>query len=1295
MPGAGQELDGYRLVSPVGKGAMGEVFLARDLLLERPVAIKFIGAGGASEAARARFMVEARAVARLQHPNVVTIHRVGEHGGQPYIVSEFVEGTALDKLGAPLPSDELREISLGLARGLAVAHQAGVIHRDIKPANAILSRGGQVKLLDFGIAKLLPTEPRGRAGPEGSGAVGAGAGRALPRAETVARGEGLTDAAPAVAAMGAAVTIIQGNGAGSNGAAPAAILAGAAPAEAAVLTSPGALIGTPIYMAPEVWRGESATYRADIYSLGALLYELASGAPPHDAETLSELQQLVTGQDAPDLSAAAPALDPRLAAIIMGCLHRDPAARYASGTELRAALVKLTPAGRRGVLPRGNPYRGLNAFEAEHRDLFFGRDGESRMVLERLGVEPFVLVAGDSGVGKSSLCRAGILPRAGQWGSGRQWEVVRLVPGGHPVTALCVALAPLLDAGEQELARLVEEDPAGIWRQVRACLGHDRGLVIFVDQLEELITLSDPAERDAVAELLGWLAEPCPGLRLLASARGDYLSRLSTLPRVGAAIPAALYFLWPLSRERLCEAIEGPANALGVDFESDMLLDDLVGGAERVEGGLPLLQFTLAELWEGRAEGSREITRADLGRLGGVAGALSRHADGVLAQMSAVEREAARRVLLQLVSSAGTRIRRAAHELGLQGEAGRMALDRLVQGRLVVARDAPGGCSYEITHEALVTAWGTLASWLSRGLERRRSRERLDGAVTEWERLGRSSEALWGAGRLAEAEALKGPDLPPAAAAFLAAGRRAHGRRRWRRVAMLASVPLVAALVYGGVALRGRLVTARKVEQRISRAVAAMTRGEELSRKAGLLRARALARMDAGQVAEGEGLWRAYQDVTVRLERVLAGAAEELETALLLDHGAARSSALLADLLTEQALLAEEAGNAARVARLLGRVRLHDRDGSRMARWAAPGRVTITTRPANTSLTLRRYHDAGDGRLKATPVRIGAGTLELPPGSYLLEARAPYRAPVRLPFQLQRGERLELIVPLPGSDRVPRGFVYIPPGRFLFGSAAPGAQRRDFFHHVPLHPVRTDGYLISRRETTFAQWLVYVNDAPPTERSARLPAVGRGGFQGALLLTRGADDAGWRISFQPTTTRYQAGPGGSIRYRGRKTRAAQRWGQLPVVGITATQARAYAAWLHRTGRVPGARLCSGREWERAARGADGREYPHGHNLAPTEANFDATYGKDPPAMGPDEVGSHPASRSPFGVDDLAGNVWEWTASSLEQGGHVARGGSWYFGANSSRVTDREVTEPSFRDASVGLRVCADLANPDR
>jgi len=160
-----------------------------------------------------------------------------------------------------------------------------------------------------------------------------------------------------------------------------------------------------------------------------------------------------------------------------------------------------------------------------------------------------------------------------------------------------------------------------------------------------------------------------------------------------------------------------------------------------------------------------------------------------------------------------------------------------------------------------------------------------------------------------------------------------------------------------------------------------------------------------------------------------------------------------------------------------------------------------------------------------------------------------------------------------------------------------------------------------------------------------------------------------------------------------RRRAEVAWSHLPVSGVSFEDAQAFAGWLDRTGRVPGARLCEEREWERAARGADGRGFPGGDRLEPDDANHDVTYERDALGFGPDEIGSHPASDSPFGVRDLAGNVWEWTTSAERPGAPMLRGGSYYQRSLDSRAENREPGEPRLRRVFLGVRICATPQRP--
>ncbi|HLM75166.1 MAG TPA: serine/threonine-protein kinase, partial [Polyangiaceae bacterium] len=681
-----EAFDEYSDVRLLGRGGMGEVFVAYDRALDRPVALKFISAVAPDPRERAQFLTEARAAARLQHPNVLTIHRVGELDARPFIVTEFIRGKTLDRLNTPMPWRRALDLGVGLTRGLSAAHRRGVLHRDIKPSNVILAEDGTVKLLDFGLAKIVEETPQAQAygdevvsptaptlsahtalhsgdpiKPEGFCRSGSPPPRASEKdARTITM---VTSPPPAIAALEVA-----------EPARPAGVVE-------------TILKGTPYYMAPEIWRGERATRRSDVYSLGALLYELCAGAPPHGGTPLYALPQKVMERDARPLAEAAPLTDSRFASLIDQCLRRDPAERFASGEELREALEQLSYQPALPEIIEGNPYRGLLPFEAEHRAFFFGRTTEIGTILERLRTEPFVLVAGDSGVGKSSLCRAGVMPLVeGTLGGARQWVKIRLVPGRDPMGSLLAALAGVLGDLDDAALEALRSDPSAAARALIQRLGSSKGVMIFMDQLEEIVTVAEPSEAVLAGEALRRLIADQPGVRLLATVRSDFIGRVAAILAVGDELTRALYILRPMSPEKIREAIVGPARVKGVSFESDELVDSLVESTARADGGLPLLQFALAEFWDARPQRKKVITAKALALIGGVSGALARHADTIILRMPPEQRAAARRILLALVTLEGTRARRTEEELASSDAAAHAALKALLRGRLLVAR---------------------------------------------------------------------------------------------------------------------------------------------------------------------------------------------------------------------------------------------------------------------------------------------------------------------------------------------------------------------------------------------------------------------------------------------------------------------------------------------------------------------------------------------------------------------------------------------------------------------------------
>lgn len=448
---SGTQLGRYRILRPLGAGGMGEVYVAEDARLGRQVAVKVIrSTEEVTSRARARFEQEARAASALTHPNIVTIFDIGDAGEQPFIVMELLEGRTLrESAREPLPLPDLIRIAVQIADALSSTHERGIVHRDLKPENVFVTKEGNAKILDFGIARI-------RHADFDDGAL------------TAAR-----------------------------------------------LTAKGSAIGTIGYMAPEVIAGEPADFRADIFSLGCILYEMAAGKRTFAGHSVAEVLAANLKEDPQPLPSIRPDLPPDFCRIVEKALRKNREERYSSTSALRDDLAAVTEA------PARAPERP--AWLPPPDFPLLGREAEleaiRRMVIdERVRL---VTVTGPGGSGKTRLALTAaeqLLP----WFAGRVFFVPLAAVTGRDLVGSAIAQA--LGAGDPSRAPL----PSAI----ATLRSSEAGALIVIDNFEQVIDAADD-----VAELIA----ACSSVTILVTSREIlhlYAERTLAVPPL--PLPASL-----------------------------------------------------------------------------------------------------------------------------------------------------------------------------------------------------------------------------------------------------------------------------------------------------------------------------------------------------------------------------------------------------------------------------------------------------------------------------------------------------------------------------------------------------------------------------------------------------------------------------------------------------------------------------------------------------------------------------------------------------------------------------------
>ncbi|MDA3863030.1 MAG: protein kinase, partial [Deltaproteobacteria bacterium] len=707
----------YEILKLLGRGGMGSVYVAHDTKLGRKVAIKFLSKKiSGKKKFRKRFMIEAQATAKLNHENVVTIFDVGEFEGSSYLVLEFLEGSELTKLikNRKLPMPQVIHYMIPVVRALKIAHDKGIIHRDLKPDNIFVQKDGGVKVLDFGLAKMV----------DESTTINIDRNQIK---KEIAKGKD------------------QG------------------------LTKAGAIMGTYAYMSPEQWGMDKVDALSDIWAAGVILFEMLTGEHPLGTRSAQKLANSAAqlDQKVRSIKEVDPTLPNDIADIVSKALAKNKVDRYQSANELLKDLETADPnrqVGRR-LSSDETPYPGLSTFQENDADKFFGRDSEIAKFINKLKTNALLAVIGPSGAGKSSFIRAGVIPTIKRQGR-KAWDMVTIRPGRDPFAGLA---ASLLKGGsststtvaiqqEQKLANKLKQEPGQLGTLLRSrsrSTGHP--VMLFVDQFEETFTLvSDDDATLFTRALAGAGEDPEVPVRVVVAMRSDFLDRVAEYEQLMESLTKDVTILQSPGPAGLFEAITKPASLMGYSFEDPQMVKDMVDSLKDEPAALPLLQFTASKLWDNRDQTRKLLTRDVYEDMGGVGGALARHADSILQGMTTNDQRAVKRLFQRLVTPDGTRAVITVSEISsfMGTDIAARILKTLASARLLTISsigEHGEDAQVEVVHESLIQRWQTLKRWLEEDNENAAMLQQLRDAAKQWDRRGRPNGLLWTGDALDEA----------------------------------------------------------------------------------------------------------------------------------------------------------------------------------------------------------------------------------------------------------------------------------------------------------------------------------------------------------------------------------------------------------------------------------------------------------------------------------------------------------------------------------------------------------------